>query len=288
MKNSILSLLFKLLFTVAILFYVATVIPFGSLFTSISKAKLAGLFVAFLLFLLSKYFSAKRLSFLFSTTGIRMPGSYQLKLYLLGMFYNLFLPGGVGGDAYKGYLLNKQFGYDPKILTRHLITDRMSGLAALGALVLGIGCFLPEIPLRHFLLAGVALLYAFYYSIMYFLSPTKTIYYEAESYSLLVQLSQLACAAVLLFSVGTITAFLPYLFLFLLSSVASILPFTLGGLGAREATFVLAAPYFPIEVDTAVCLGLLFYALTVAGASLGGLYVFYPEKLYKPYDGKCE
>ena len=30
------------------------------------------------------------------------------------MFYNLFLPGGIGGDAYKGYVIQKKYKPAPK------------------------------------------------------------------------------------------------------------------------------------------------------------------------------
>lgn len=30
------------------------------------------------------------------------------------MFYNLFLPGGIGGDAYKGYVIQKNINRAPR------------------------------------------------------------------------------------------------------------------------------------------------------------------------------
>ena len=52
------------------------------------------------------------------------------------MFYNFFIPGGIGGDAYKVYLLNKNFGWSAKKLPSSLFNDRLSGLLAICVLIL--------------------------------------------------------------------------------------------------------------------------------------------------------
>ncbi len=39
------------------------------------------------------------------------------------MFYNLFLPGGIGGDAYKGYVLKKKYEVKTKSVVSILVLD---------------------------------------------------------------------------------------------------------------------------------------------------------------------
>jgi uncharacterized membrane protein YbhN (UPF0104 family) len=56
----------------------------------------------------------------------------------------------------------------------------------------------------------------------------------------------------------------PLLFLVLL------VPFTINGLGAREAFFLAFLPRFGVSPDAAVAIGFLFYAVTVAAAIPGG------------------
>ena len=57
-------------------------------------------------------------------------------LYLLGIFYNFFIPGGFGGDAYKFYLMNKNYNWDLKKLFKLLVFDRLIGLGALVCILL--------------------------------------------------------------------------------------------------------------------------------------------------------
>ena len=42
----------------------------------------------------------------FKQEGVFISEKESLKLYYKGMFYNIMLPGGIGGDGYKGYYLH--------------------------------------------------------------------------------------------------------------------------------------------------------------------------------------
>jgi uncharacterized membrane protein YbhN (UPF0104 family) len=64
--------------------------------------------------------------------------------------------------------------------------------------------------------------------------------------------------------------------LFLLSSVVAVLPFTIGGIGARELVFIFGADYLLIDKNTAVAFSILFFIIT-AVSSLSG--IFYGTKL---------
>ncbi|MDE0470428.1 MAG: lysylphosphatidylglycerol synthase transmembrane domain-containing protein, partial [Ekhidna sp.] len=99
------------------------------------------LMLAALFFIASKVISAFRLNLFFRMIGLNLSRRFNLRLYWIGMFYNLFLPGGVGGDGYKVYVLNKQFDIKVKQLIRASLMDRLSGLISLLFLV-GIGFLL--------------------------------------------------------------------------------------------------------------------------------------------------
>lgn len=55
----------------------------------------------------SKIISAFRLNQFYKAVEVNLTEKYNLALYYLSMFYNLFLPGSIGGDAYKVYLLKQ-------------------------------------------------------------------------------------------------------------------------------------------------------------------------------------
>jgi hypothetical protein len=54
--------------------------------------------------------------------------------------------------------------------------------------------------------------------------------------------------------------------------VATIIPLTIGGIGAREMTFVLMAPYMEIDAGIVVAFSLLLF-LIVAFSSLLGIFL---------------
>jgi glycosyltransferase 2 family protein len=283
MKNH-LSNFIKFVLTGATLYYIASAVPISQVVNTALKAHPSGLFLALLLFITSKYFSAKRLQFLFEENKIYISEANNLRLYLLGMFYNLFLPGGVGGDGYKAYLLHKKSRYNLKMLGKILLADRLSGLAALGCYLWLFLFFLPSFPFRLHLLLGLPFAYLVFYAVQVNLMPWGKIYWEMETYSFLVQLSQMCSAVALLFSLNSFHSLFEYLFLFLLSSIVSVLPFTIGGLGARELTFVVSAPWLGVDPALAVSIGVLFYAITAFTSFFGILYTFHPEKLIQPYN----
>ncbi|MEJ2163213.1 MAG: flippase-like domain-containing protein, partial [Robiginitalea sp.] len=101
--------LLKILFSGLLLYLVFTRIPFSEVWKVLTAAKPAYLLLALLFFILSKIIAAYRLNLYFYQIGLPLAPESNLKLYLQGMFYNLFLPGGIGGDAYKGYILHRSF-----------------------------------------------------------------------------------------------------------------------------------------------------------------------------------
>ena len=101
-----LKLLFKVALTATALYIVGRKINLPETKQILFRANAVWLFAALLLFNASKVLSAVRLNRFFSSIGLQLSQTYNLRLYYVGMFYNLFLPGGIGGDGYKVYLLN--------------------------------------------------------------------------------------------------------------------------------------------------------------------------------------
>ncbi len=60
------------------------------------------------------------------------------------------------------------------------------------------------------------------------------------------------------------------------SSVVAVLPFTIGGVGARELVFLYGYQYLEIDKPTAIAFTILFFASTAITALLG---IFYSYKI---------
>jgi uncharacterized membrane protein YbhN (UPF0104 family) len=98
---------------------------------------------------------------------------------------------------------------------------------------------------------------------------------------LAVQVAQVFAVYAIMLSIGIMHDFAAFQFLFLLSSIVAIFPFTVGGLGAREVVFLWGAAQFALNKNEAVFISLLFYLITVI-VSLVGLVWVYRDPLPGP------
>jgi uncharacterized membrane protein YbhN (UPF0104 family) len=195
------------------------------------------------------------------------------------MYYNLFLPGGIGGDAYKVILLNKRYkDLSAKKITAAVLLDRISGVAGLGilaALCFG-AIFISQI---YGWAAWVAIIpgLVLYYLVVkkWFPSFTKS-FYPTLWMGIGVQFLQVIAVYGIMQSVGINHYFLEFQLLFLLSSIVAIFPFTIGGLGAREIVFLWGAQQFGLQQAEAVYISLLFYLITLIVSLVGLVWVFQP------------
>ena len=261
--------LLKILVSLGLLYLVFRKIPFNEISTLWNGINPVWLAAAAALFLASQLLSTVRLGYFFYANDFHLSFRSNLELYFLGMFYNFFIPGGIGGDAYKIYLLKRKFGWNPKKLTSAVFNDRLSGLIAICLLI----CLLAAILLKQYLLpfiflAAVGLIAG--YSIVKKLFPGfSKIYFKSLLLSITVQLLQVCCFILLLKSIGVNENFPVYALLFLASSVLSLISFA--GIGVREMLFLQASKYFQFNPHFSVSASLLFTLIT-AFFSLFGLY----------------
>ena len=83
---------------------------------------------------LVEVFAAFRWQILLRVQKIRLSFPRVAGLFLIGMFYNQFLPGGTGGDIIKSYLLLKETPDKKAGALLAVVFDRLIGLVALVAI----------------------------------------------------------------------------------------------------------------------------------------------------------
>lgn len=129
------KLVLKIGIPVLCLWWVSRKIDWLQTLQLLSGSNKTWLMAATIFFTASKLTAAVRLNFYFRNISLRLSERTNAKLYWLGMFYNLFLPGGIGGDAYKVILLNKKGKVNSyKLTSAAVLLDRLSGVAGLGIL----------------------------------------------------------------------------------------------------------------------------------------------------------
>ena len=235
---------------------------------------------AIALFVGSKVATAIRLNHYFANIQLVLSTWENWRLYLIGMFYNLFLPGGIGGDGYKVFLLNKAFKTPVKQLLKASLLDRLGGLVAIVALLLAL-VGLIELPWQGFetwttkillLAAALGVMPAFWLLQKVLFPNFLPSFWKGIIWSLVGQLTQMASVFCLLLALGVQDKFLAYQAVFLLSSIVAVLPLTIGGVGARELVVVYAHSYAGIQETEAVAFSLLFFLISAA-VSLSGAWV---------------
>lgn len=274
--KNILKLIVKLVVTGFCLWYVSRKIDWLLTIQLLQQSNWLWLGTATLLFTASKIVSSYRLNIYFQNIDVRLTQVTNLKLYWLGMFYNLFLPGGIGGDAYKVVLLNKQQQKPVKLLSAAVLLDRISGVAALGILA-ALYFFGLDSTNVYAILMLVAILpgiLIFYWMAKRFFPSFTQGFWPTLWMGLAVQLLQVLCIYALMLSIDIDIANSAYIFVFLLSSVVAILPFTIGGLGAREVVFLWGSVQFALDKHESVYISILFYLITVVISLIGVRWVY--------------
>lgn len=270
--------LLKIVVSAALLFFIFSKLNVTEVFEIVKKAKPLYLLLAVLLFIISKLVAAIRLNLYFHQLRVMLTQLSNLKLYLLGMFYNLFLPGGIGGDAYKGYVIKKKYSIDTKKVVSVLVLDRLSGLLLLFIYACVLLLFLDSVVLESYeILVATAMplsVVVFYFLNRKYFHYVFSSFWKSVGYSAIVQLAQLLCVFFILKSLSIETNTLAYLFIFLVSSIVSIIPLTIGGIGSRELTFLYGATLLGLHENTSVGISMIFFLISAVVSLFGVIYHF--------------
>lgn len=274
--KAFLKLFIKLAVTAICLWYVSLKIDWSKSIETITHSNVLWLLPAIILFATSKIVASIRLNIYFKNISVFLTEKVNLKLYWLGMFYNLFLPGGIGGDAYKVILLNKKYNHSAKLLSAAVLLDRISGVVGL-AILGAVFYYLVYNGASYSLLILVTVFPAvllFYFFVKIFFPSFVTGFWPALWLGLAVQLLQVFCAYTILFALHLNENESEYILIFLLSSIVAILPFTIGGFGAREIVFVWGSAQFSLNQNQSVSISITFYLITLVISFIGVYWVY--------------
>ncbi|PCJ98336.1 MAG: lysylphosphatidylglycerol synthetase [Flavobacteriaceae bacterium] len=282
-KNKKLLTALKVVISALLIYFIFTKINLEDVLSTIKKTHLLYFFLALFFFVVSKIIAATRLNLYFHLLNVLLSHISNLQLYLLGMFYNLFLPGGIGGDAYKGYVIQKKYEVGTKKVVSVLVLDRLSGL-----LLLFIFACLLTVKIEHvffiqfkilILIVLVLSVFIFWFLNKKFFNYTLPLFWKSFGYSALVQLAQLISIFFILKALNIEENTITYLFIFLISSIVSVLPLTIGGIGSREITFLYGALWLGLDESTSISISMLFFIITAIVSLFGIFYHFKKPEL---------
>ncbi len=276
-----------------------------------------------LLFLLAM--GSLRWGILLSPQKINLSPLSIFMYYMIGMFFNQFLPSTVGGDVIKVYYLNKFTGKGAKSFVS-IAMDRIVGM--MGMCVVAIGSLLiggdqlyrvvgPRYSLLIFSIVGAVSGGLLVFFLIIFNNKLMAVFLKLVRWEKLRQLVQKLHQAIIIYKgqkkivawallvsiilwvvivlicwlvylafhppIGEIS--LKYFFLFIPAiSVIMSLPISLGGLGTREAFFILFFTLVPpaghIKMMDALVIAVNYYIISLVVSSLGGVIYILKDQLH--------
>ena len=265
------KLLIKFLFILLAFFWIFHKIPFSE-FKHIKIQNPFFLITAFVFYNISQLISAKRADNYLKNININLKFKSQLILYYLGMFYNTLLPGGIGGDGYKAFNYQKAFDTGYKKIIKALLIDRLSGLFAI-FLLLGILSFFTPIKYAFFLTLLLITPFVFYFIHKIFFIEFHKSFISGFFYSLLIQTLQAITFIFILLSLGIDYKLINLTILFFISSIISVIPISIGGIGLRELTFLYGSEFLHIAPAPVIMAGFLFFVVNLLSSLIGGFFI---------------
>jgi hypothetical protein len=250
--------------------------------------------------LLGILLSAYKWQVLLRVDGIVLSIGELLKYYLVGIYFNNFLPTSVGGDTVRGYLVVRSHGKRMAALTS-ILAERFTGV--LGLLVIALAGIVLSPSLRSsewVILLSVALLLGLAVPVLILnrgfqkmagsLLPDRLSGYMQHFWSrfhayfsenhvvwvvswtsLVFQVAVILVYSISAQAIGLKVPFQILMTIVPLVTLATLLPLSLNGLGIREGGFVFLLGKFGYSSESALLLSLGVYALTLIISLIGAM-----------------
>ncbi len=286
----------KLAITVSAIAFIFSRQPIGELLAAVRSLSPLAFVAATLLQYVALAIGTLRWSILMRAYGATHipPFSQQMKIYLVGYFYNTYVPGAVGGDLMRGVVTRRAFGDSGATGAMAVVlVERALGLAGVFGLTgIAIAVFAGErfgdrLPYTVLGLTVVALsvtgLAQGRHLARFFPQPIKRI---LASLPELVGYGSFAIAAALSLCTHTVVAIMGHILVssiksdvpwsdsfvaMPLAAAAGFFPFTVAGAGARDVVLVGLYETLGVPRAAGTATALAFLCSTLLAASAGGL-----------------
>src|SRR5690606_11316555 len=210
--------IFKVLVTVIALYWLSRNLKFHKFKDSIINANFFYLFLAFLSYITSQLVASSRLNSFFKTIHLKLSEKYNIKLYWLGLLYNFFLPGGVGGYGYKVSFVKERYNIPSTKRLGAVFFDRLSGLWAVSIFCCAFVVFRPRFAIPNYITVAVAIMgsAAYLYVVFLFFRPFAKRFLQTHIKAMGVQGFQILSVILILLALNHEDKFSPHLLIFLI------------------------------------------------------------------------
>ncbi|MBE9116874.1 flippase-like domain-containing protein [Lusitaniella coriacea LEGE 07157] len=314
MTRKHLGLIIQMIGTIALLFFLFKKFDWNSFWLLLSDIPLWFYFFSLSIVFLGAVLYTIRWQCILNSMGIKLPFLLLLRQYLIGAFFNNFLPTGIGGDWARIYYLGQQHGFVS--MTASVFMDRFLGFFSL-TLVGTILCWLlnPSSMIftlsknlltacllmffTIFLIAGFAPIEKLLLKALIFIPRSKSIIEKLQKFIDQVRLigknPTVLFAAVTLVSCYLLTTAVVYYSFFerfssgninlglVVAALSSIdiltnIPISVNGIGLREQLHYLLFATVGVSKEVSVSMSLLIFS-NILALSLAGYFCWLRLKL---------
>jgi glycosyltransferase 2 family protein len=270
---------------------------------TLSAVRLEFVIAALIAYIVGKILTAVRWALLARPLGFQQRLKEFVAFYYIGMFFNLFAPSTLGGDAGKIFYLAREQGGNARaeIAARALVSilaDRAIGMAVLvwigATALLAFPAYAALVPAAvRYATFGVAVVPIAGYALFPFLarwlekiphSLARKLRDLGDAYwrrpdvlagsiltSLVFHLIQI-CIQILIADALRFELPWSYAFVFFpLVDIVAMLPVSISGIGLREGSYVFFLGKLGIGADKAIACGIVWLAIVIASGLLGGI-----------------
>ncbi|HEU4342416.1 MAG TPA: lysylphosphatidylglycerol synthase transmembrane domain-containing protein [Candidatus Binatia bacterium] len=310
--NPALILLAKVLVSVGLLVFFFTRVPIDRFLHTLASADFSYIGIALIVYLVCQAVSSVRWTLLARPLGFKTPFKDLVEYYFIGMFFNLFAPGTVGGDVSRVYYLSRDQekrqgkGWSVTTAVLSVFADRAIGMVALvwvGAvglalfpeyavpaalrtltIALAIGFFAAGLlaPLLPRILPqdGHPIVVKVRLALRSYRAHWRAIL-QAIFCSLGIHLIQSWMHVIMGWALHINIPFSYCLIVYPLVGIFAALPISVNGFGLREGGYLFMLGIIGISAEKGIAFGLLLFLVVALDSLIGGI-VFLMKKAPKP------
>lgn len=285
----------------------------GDFLSYIKKVTLLDYFYCFLLLTSIEFIGGYRIYTLFKAyDDVKISFFTQVKIFLIGLFFNNFMLGSTGGDVMRAYYLSKRTAHKKTEVIATVFLDRIIGVLSMifmSAVFILLETSQPQ--LRQYFYTLISFLGAILICGSLFLSKTilkkipflektirslpfhemlirvyntfhkyhnhKMLVIQSALHSIILQMMSVSIFVVLGKAIGINIEYLHYFAIIPLVFVINALPISLGGLGVGEAACVVLLALVGVPKEMSLALAFLNRIVIFAFSTIGGAIYLLPE-----------
>lgn len=288
MKDKI-KFILKLLFGLGVLIFLFSKTSFKEFINLLANANYKMFVLIIFMYIIGQIISAKKWMILAERLRFKNSFIYYLKLYFLGMFYNIFLPTNIGGDIVKISTINDKKTHSIKRAVLSVLSDRITGLCILALFIILGFCLYHNSSILNFISTGIILSFIIGISLFVLIMRNKNLI--PAKYKKIFNLILLLCHKRCLIEISIISVIfhlililihfcisqmydinIPVGYYFLLYPITAIiasLPISINGMGIKEFVYVYMLKPFDIDASTSLLFAMTLNMAVIFASTLG-------------------